>query len=268
MHAVTNSENIPRHIAIIMDGNGRWAQARGLKRTEGHSKGAESVRAAVRACRAEGVQYLTLYAFSVANWNRPRSEVRALMQLLAHFAEQEKQELRDQGIRLAVVGDVDELPTGPRRAIEDAMAYTAGGRDMVLSLALSYGGRRDVVSAARALAIKVKTGVLLPEEIDEARLAAEMSTHELPDVDLLIRTGGESRVSDFLLVESAYAELLFLPKMWPDFGQDDVRHAVRYYAGRERRFGLISAQVSPPRDSTPSEGQGFDPHDSVVVAAQ
>jgi undecaprenyl diphosphate synthase len=186
-------------------------------------------------------------------------EVRALMQLLAHFAERERAELKERGIRLNVIGDVNELPTLARRAIEEAMAYTADCNDMVLSLALSYGGRSDIVSAARALAIKVKSGLLLAEEIDEERFEAEMSTHTLPPVDLLIRTGGESRVSDFLLFESAYAELLFLPVMWPEFGEDHLRQALRAYGGRERRFGLTSAQVKA------SNGRSFDPLDNTLL---
>jgi undecaprenyl diphosphate synthase len=248
---------VPRHIAIIMDGNGRWAQARGLARTEGHARGADAVRSTVRSCRSGGVQYLTLYAFSVANWNRPEAEVKALMHLLAHFAEGEKFELKERGIRLNVVGDVAELPTTARRAIESAMEFTKECNDMVLSLALSYGGRSDIVSAARALAIKVRSGLLLPEEIDEQRLQSEMSTHSLPSVDLLIRTGGESRVSDFLLYESAYAELLFLPLMWPEFGDEQVRQALSYFAGRERRFGLTTGQVQS------ANGRSFDPMDTT-----
>jgi undecaprenyl diphosphate synthase len=248
---------LPRHIAIIMDGNGRWAQARGLARTEGHAKGAESVRAAVRACRSAGVEYLTLYAFSVANWKRPTTEVKALMHLLAHFAEREKIELAERGIRLNVVGDITELPTTARRAIEDAIAFTADGEEMVLSLALSYGGRNDIVNAARTLATRVQAGLLLPEEIDEQRLQSELTTSSLPSVDLLIRTGGESRVSDFLLFESAYAELLFLPIMWPEFGQHEITQALHTYANRERRFGLTSGQVQS------DNGRSFDPLDST-----
>lgn len=258
-------ESKPKHIAIIMDGNGRWAEARGLPRTEGHTQGAESVREAVRTCRARGVGYLTLYAFSVANWDRPRSEVRALMQLLAHFAEREKYELREKGIRLNVIGEIEELPTQARKAIENAMEFTGGSSDMVLSLALSYGGRNDIVSAARALAIKVKAGLLLPEEIDEKRLSSEMTTHALPAVDLLIRTGGESRVSDFLLFESAYAELLFMPVMWPEFREKHLDQALAYYANRERRFGLTSSQVQAqglPASALQGQGRSFDPLDS------
>jgi len=251
---------IPKHVAIIMDGNGRWAQARGLARTEGHARGADSVRETVRECRSLGVKNLTLYAFSVANWDRPQAEVRALMQLLAHFAEQEKAELKERGIRLNVIGDLDDIPNGARKAIDDAMACTADCHEMVLSLALSYGGRHDIVSAARSLAIKVKAGLLLPEEIDEQRFQTEMTTHSLPSVDLLIRTGGESRVSDFLLFESAYAELLFLPIMWPEFRRRHMREAVQIFSSRERRFGLTSSQVNG------DGGHSFDPHDSVNAA--
>jgi undecaprenyl diphosphate synthase len=256
-----DAPRIPEHVAIIMDGNGRWAQAQGLARTDGHAKGADSVRETVRACRKAGVRYLTLYAFSVANWRRPAGEVRALMHLLAHFAEREKVELKERGIRLNVVGDLADLPSAARQAIESAMEYTASGQDMVLSLALSYGGRQDIVTAARALAIKVKAGLLLPEEIDEERLHQEMSTFALPAVDLLIRTGGESRVSDFLLFESAYAELVFLPTMWPEFDEAHLQKALDVYANRERRFGLTSNQVRA------SNGRSFDPLDSTQPVA-
>lgn len=255
--APSQERRTPKHIAIIMDGNGRWAEARGLARAEGHARGADAVRATVRASRRLNVQHLTLYAFSVANWNRPAGEVAALMQLLAHFAEREKYELKERGIRLNVVGEIDELPISARHAIESAMAYTAEGRDMTLNLALSYGGRADIVTAARALAIKVRAGLLLPEEIDEQRFAQEMTTQALPPVDLLIRTGGESRLSDFLLFESAYAELLFLPIMWPEFGEPHIEEALRQFARRERRFGLTSAQLVADR------GQSFDPLDST-----
>lgn len=261
--ASTQERRIPKHIAIIMDGNGRWAEARGLARPEGHARGADAVRATVRACRRRHVQHLTLYAFSVANWNRPAGEVAALMQLLAHFAEREKYELEERGIRLNVVGDMDELPITARRAIESAMAYTADGRDMTLNLALSYGSRADIVTAARALAIKVRAGLLLPEEIDEQRFAREMTTQALPPVDLLIRTGGESRLSDFLLFESAYAELLFLPIMWPEFGEQHIEAALQEFTQRERRFGLTSAQVNSSSD----RGQSFDPLDSTRAPA-
>jgi undecaprenyl diphosphate synthase len=200
---VTDGKTVPEHVAIIMDGNGRWAQSRGLHRSEGHAEGARAVREAVRTSREAGVRYLTLYAFSVANWARPRPEVEVLMRLLQDFAEKERQELREKGIRLDVVGDLEELPVVARRAVEEARAYTADCNDMTLSLALSYGGRRDIADAARSIAVRARAGLILPEDIDEDFFHRQMSTHSLPDVDLLIRTGGESRVSDFLLLEAA-----------------------------------------------------------------
>jgi undecaprenyl diphosphate synthase len=252
---------IPRHVAIIMDGNGRWAQARGLSRSEGHAEGARAVREAVRCCRAQGVQFLTLYAFSVANWGRPRPEVQALMRLLIEFTGREKKELRDQDIRLNVIGDLDDLPVETRRAVEEAMSHTADCDTMTLSLALSYGGRHDIASAARALAVRAKAGLLLPEEIDEEVLRREMSTHKLPDVDLLIRTGGEARVSDFLLFESAYAELLFVQQMWPDFKEEHLLGALTHFATRERRFGLTNEQRNN------GTHRSFDPLDATEPRA-
>ncbi len=254
---------IPRHVAIIMDGNGRWAQANGLSRVEGHAEGARAVREAVRTCRKEGVEFLTLYAFSVANWGRPRNEVKALMNLLLDFAEREKQELRDQDVKLQVIGEMEELPISTRHAVESATHYTAGCTGMTLSLALSYGGRADILNAARAIAVRASTGSLLPEEIDEAMFQRHMSTHTLPAVDLLIRTGGERRVSDFLLFESAYAELYFLPIMWPDFNAKALRDAFAFFSGRERRFGLTGEQVHAAASPLPiKNGHGFDPLDS------
>jgi undecaprenyl diphosphate synthase len=263
MQSTQASRQIPRHVAIIMDGNGRWAQANGLSRVEGHAEGARAVREAVRTCRKEGVQFLTLYAFSVANWGRPRTEVRALMNLLLDFAEREKQELRDQDVKLEVIGDIEELPITTRHAVESATSYTAGCTGMTLSLALSYGGRADIVSAARAIAIRAATGNLLPEEITEETFQRAMSTHALPPVDLLIRTGGERRVSDFLLFESAYAELYFLPIMWPDFNANALREAFAFFSSRERRFGLTGEQIQAASSPLPiKSGHGFDPHDS------
>jgi len=258
-----SSRAVPCHVAIIMDGNGRWAQANGLSRVEGHAEGARAVREAVRTCRKEGVEFLTLYAFSVANWGRPRTEVRALMNLLLDFAEREKQELRDQDVKLQVIGDIDELPITTRHAVESAIDYTAGCTGMTLSLALSYGGRADIVSAARSIAMRARTGTLLPEEITEETFQSAMSTRALPSVDLLIRTGGERRVSDFLLFESAYAELYFLPIMWPDFNAKALRDAFAFFAGRERRFGLTGEQVHAATTvPITKNAHGFDPLDS------
>jgi undecaprenyl diphosphate synthase len=233
----------PRHVAIIMDGNGRWAQANGLSRLEGHAEGARAVREAVRTCRKEGVEFLTLYAFSVANWGRPRTEVKALMNLLLDFAEREKQELCDQDVRLQVIGDLDELPISTRGAVHSAIDYTSHCTGMTLSLALSYGGRADIVNAARALALQVKTGQLLPEEVTEEAFQKNLSTHTLPAVDLLIRTGGERRVSDFLLFESAYAELFFTETFWPEFSEATLDEAIAAFGRRQRRFGRTGGQV-------------------------
>ena len=254
-------KQIPRHVAIIMDGNGRWAEANGLSRSEGHAEGARAVREAVRTCREDGVEFLTLYAFSVANWGRPRAEVRALMNLLLDFAEREKHELFERDVRLNVIGDSDELPIATRHALERAMSHTAGCRGMTLSLALSYGGRADIVTAARNIAARARAGTLLPEEVTEELLHKEMSTHALPPVDLLIRTGGEFRVSDFLLFEAAYAELCFLPIMWPDFDAQALRDAFEFFRGRERRFGLTSHQAQAITGVF-KRGHTFDPLDA------
>jgi undecaprenyl diphosphate synthase len=255
-----NGRTIPRHVAVIMDGNGRWAKARGLDRSEGHIEGARAVRDVVETAARVGVKYLTLYAFSVANWKRPPLEVEALMRLLVDFAKRERAELRQLGIRVNVIGSLEDLPTFARHAVADLIQYTADGDQMTLSLALSYGGRQDIVDAARSLAVRARAGLVLPEDIDEEFFHRQMTTHTLPDVDLLIRTGGETRVSDFLLFESAYAELVFLPIMWPDFRPQTLLDAIAVYAQKERRFGLTSDQL---RDVAPPS-QGFDPYDRAV----
>lgn len=244
-----NEAQLPGHVAVIMDGNGRWAERRGLSRSEGHDAGAQAAREAVRACHDSGIRFLTLYAFSVGNWARPQAEIDALMQLVLRFAVDERENLRERGIRVKVVGDLDELPTPTRRAVEDLVAYTADGTSMTLSVALSYGGRRDIVDAARALAIRARAGLVLPEEIDEEFFHREMTTGDLPDVDLVIRTGGDSRLSDFLLFESAYAELLALPMMWPDVTPDVFCDAFAAYARRERRFGRTVAPAARGTDA-------------------
>lgn len=240
----TGQGKLPRHIAIIMDGNGRWAKARGKQRIAGHSEGAKAVRHVVETASRIGIEYLTLYAFSANNWARPTLEVEALMSLMVDFARNERAELRQNGIRVKVIGEVHRLPPRTQNAIQDLIKATADGTRMTLTLALSYGGRQDVLNATKALAGLVKQGQLDPNEIDEATIRRAMTTRELPDVDLLIRTGGESRISDFLLLEAAYAELLFLPIMWPEFRPDTLHDAVDRFMGRERRFGLISEQLS------------------------
>jgi undecaprenyl diphosphate synthase len=234
---------LPRHVAIIMDGNGRWAKARGKQRIAGHREGATAVRHVVETASRIGIEYLTLYAFSTNNWARPTLEVEALMGLMVDFARSERAELRQNGIRVKVIGDVRRLPPRTRTAIDELMLATKDGSRMTLTLALSYGARQDVINATKTIAELVKQGQLDPSTIDEATIRRAMTTRELPDVDLLIRTGGESRVSDFLLIESAYAELLFLPIMWPEFRPDTLHEAVDRFMGRERRFGLISEQL-------------------------
>ncbi len=232
-----------------MDGNGRWARTRGQVRWEGHSAGAKSVRLAVESAVELGLQYLTLYAFSVNNWQRPRLEVEALMRLLTHFAKKEQAELIRQNVRVKVVGHLRDLPRGPRNAVEHLMKATAHCTGLTLSLALSYGGRDDVVQAVQRISERARAGELDPSEITGDLLRAEMSTSFLPDVDLLIRTGGQSRVSDFLLLECAYAELHFVDVMWPEFRRQHLLDAVDQFRGIERRFGLTSQQLAEKKVS-------------------
>jgi undecaprenyl diphosphate synthase len=240
---------IPRHVAIIMDGNGRWAKHRGLERSSGHDEGARAVREVVRACRERGVRYLTLYAFSLANWSRPKLEVEALMKLLVRFAEREAAELKEKIINVNVIGDLDELPTTTRLAVEGLIEFTnqlpEGKTEpaMTLSLALSYSGRRDIVDAMRSIAARARAGLLLPEDIELGTFRSHFTTRHLPDVDLMIRTGGEQRLSDFLLAESAYAELYFTDVLWPDFTADNLLDAFAVFSGRERRFGRTGEQL-------------------------
>jgi len=244
---------LPRHVAIIMDGNGRWAKNRGMERASGHDEGARAVREVVRSSRERGVKYLTLYAFSQANWSRPKLEVESLMRLLIRFAEREAAELKEKTIAVKVIGDLDDLPTMTRRAVEALMEFTSDfppgvtEPEMTLSLALSYSGKKDAVDAMRAVAARARAGLLLPEDIDASTLRDHFSTHALPDVDLMIRTGGEQRLSDFLLLESAYAELYFTDVLWPDFTAADLSDAFEVFAGRERRFGRTGDQVKLAR---------------------
>jgi len=232
----------PPHVAIIMDGNGRWAAARGLPRTHGHREGAQAVRRVVRAARELGLPALTLYAFSAQNWQRPRPEVDHLMRLLRRFALDEAPELLARDIRLVVIGESRRLPLFARGPLAALQAASAHNRGMTLCLALSYGGREALAAAARALVGEAAAGRLRPEQVDVAAVAARLATSRLPPVDLLIRTSGEQRLSNFLLWESAYAELVFTPTLWPDFGVADLEHALAFFAGRERRFGRVPAQ--------------------------
>lgn len=226
-----------------MDGNGRWAQKRGLPRVEGHREGAKSVRAVVRAAREVGLRALTLYAFSSQNWQRPPEEVATLMQLLRDYLIEERPEIMDNGIRLVAIGDVDRLPAFVREPLDDLMRDSAANRGMTLCLALSYGGREAILSATRALCDLVERGALAADEIDEERFSSVLQTSGLPPLDLMVRTSGEERLSNFLLWESAYAELYFTEKLWPEFGRTELIEALRAFGSRERRFGRTREQI-------------------------
>ena len=237
-------ERLPRHIAIIMDGNGRWAESRGLERVRGHEEGAVSVREIVRACREKGVEAVTLYSFSTENWRRPPGEVTALMALLERYVLQERRELLDNGIRLQAIGQVDRLPSYVRLPLRALCRETARNDRMVLSLALSYGSRAEIVSAVQAIARDVKRGRVRPEDIDEKLISSRLDTSGLPDPDLLIRTSGELRVSNFLLWQIAYAEIYVTDVLWPDFRRPQLDDALASFASRERRFGRTGAQLT------------------------
>ncbi len=231
---------LPQHVALIMDGNGRWAGARGLPRTAGHQAGALAAERLIRflGARVE-VPYVTLFAFSSENWTRPQEEVTYLMGLLGGFLRARRQEFAEAGIRLRVIGELGRVPPLVRRDVEAAMAATAQNERLHLTMALSYGGRQDIVSAARRMADDVAAGRLRPDEIDERALAARLETAGTPDPDLIIRTSGEERLSNFLLWQSAYAELYFTSTLWPDFTPAEFLRAVAEYQGRERRFGSV-----------------------------
>ena len=231
--------DIPRHIAVIMDGNGRWAKERGLPRREGHRAGAESVREVTDACIELGVEYLTVYAFSSENWNRPESEVKALMELLDRFLAEKAKDLKKQNIRLTAIGQLDRLPAKTRKLLDKIIAQTAGHTAMTLVLALSYGGREEIVAAARSLAMDAAAGRIEPSQINCTMFASHLQTAGIPDPDLLIRTSGEMRVSNFLLWQISYAEIVIVKKFWPDFRRNDLIDAVREYQRRHRRFGAL-----------------------------
>ncbi|MBX6350977.1 MAG: isoprenyl transferase [Clostridia bacterium] len=231
---------LPRHVAIIMDGNGRWAERRNLPRSEGHRAGTEAVRRVIRASAPIGLSALTLYAFSTENWKRPSQEVESLWRLVPEVFERDLPEIREAGVRVRVVGDRGGLPEEVRTAVARAEAETAANTGMVVTFAINYGGRDEIVRAARRLAIEAKAGAIDPTAIDEAALAARLDTAGLPELDLLVRTGGEMRVSNFLLWELAYAEFVSVPVLWPDFTADDLYRALAEYQRRDRRFGGVA----------------------------
>lgn len=231
------TKSIPRHIAIIMDGNGRWAKERGLPRREGHRAGAESVRECVEACKQLGVEYLTLYAFSSENWNRPPAEITALMALLERFLEQKAGEMMKQNVRLTAIGHLERLPAKTRAKLKSAIDRTAGNTSLTLVLALSYGSREEITEAVRSIACDAAAGTLDPADITKDLFAARLYTADIPDPDLLIRTSGEMRLSNFLLWQISYSEIVIYKKFWPDFGQSDLFEAADEYSRRHRRFG-------------------------------
>ena len=237
---LSRDPTLPQHVAIIMDGNGRWANARGMPRTLGHRQGAEAVRRCITGAMELGIPYLTLYGFSSENWRRPMSEVEDLMGLLRRYLQSELAELHKNGIRLRVIGDRARLPGDITRLIDDAEARTEHNDRLTLVMALSYGSRQEITEAARKLAEAVHAGTLLPSEINESLFAEGLLTTDIPDPDLLIRTSGEQRLSNFLLWQSAYSELIFVDKLWPDFDKGDLLAAVEEYRRRDRRYGAAA----------------------------
>lgn len=256
---------VPAHVAIIMDGNGRWAKRRGLPRIEGHRRGAESVRAVLDGARALGVRYLTLYAFSVENWRRPEDEVGGLMELLETFLRREQASLVKNQVRLRAIGRIEALPPRARTALEEAIAATAHFTEHTLVLALNYGARTEVLDAAKAFAAAVAAGAARIEDADTWEgFARHLYTADLPDPDLVIRTSGESRLSNFLLVQAAYAEFVFTPVLWPDFGRAEFEACVNDYRRRERRYGLTGEQVSKPGPGSAGARPAAEPAPAVI----
>ncbi len=237
MMADLKEEKLPTHVAIIMDGNGRWAKQHGLRRVKGHEKGADSVREVVKVTRELGIPWLTLYAFSEENWKRPEYEINTLMKLLEQFLKKELHEMCDKGIRLRCIGRIYKLPASTRRMLDKAIQQTSNNRDMTLTLALSYGGRQEILDTVKRVVRLVETGKCRSEEIDENLFCQNLYLPDLPDPDLLIRTSGEYRISNFLLWQSAYTEFYFTPTLWPDFGREEYLAAIAEFQKRERRFG-------------------------------
>lgn len=234
---------LPGHIAIIMDGNGRWAKKNSLPRVEGHRQGVKAVDRIVTLCRNLNIEALTLYAFSDENWNRPHIEISALMNILDFYLKKELSRMQKENIRFNTIGQTDDLPKGIQKIIHNAQEVTEKNDGMVLTLALSYGGRQEILDAAKKIAENVKAGYLQVEDIDSPLFASYLSSHPLPDPDLLIRTSGELRVSNFLLYQIAYTELHYTPVLWPDFSEKDLLEAIIDFQKRERRFGLIQEQI-------------------------
>ena len=237
---MSEKRSIPKHVAIIMDGNGRWATQRGLERQEGHIAGAEAVSAVVRAAAKAGVDYITLYTFSTENWGRPEAEINAIMELFCHMVASRAEELAEQGVRVKIMGERSRFSEKVLSKIDDIEQTTAEGKRLTLILAFNYSSRREMLLATQAIARRVAAGEIEVEDIDEAMFSASLMTADIPDPDLIIRTSGEYRLSNFLLWQASYSELYFPEVLWPDFGEEDFNRALEMYAGRERRYGLVT----------------------------
>ena len=237
---MSEKRSIPKHVAIIMDGNGRWATQRGLERQEGHIAGAEAVSAAVRAAAKAGVDYVTLYTFSTENWGRPEAEINAIMELFCHMVASRAEELAEQGVRVKIMGERSRFSEKVLSKIDQIEDTTAGGKRLTLILAFNYSSRREMLLATQAIARRVAAGEIEVKDIDEAMFSASLMTADIPDPDLIIRTSGEYRLSNFLLWQASYSELYFPEVLWPDFGEEDFNRALEMYAGRERRYGLVT----------------------------
>lgn len=236
-----DAANLPAHVAIIMDGNGRWAKKRLLNRIKGHEQGTEAVRSIVRTCRELGISILTLYAFSTENWQRPKTEVAALMNLLKRFLESELEEMMNKDIRLNAIGEIERLPEDVRQMLQKTMKSTENNNSMLLNLALSYGGRAEIVRMVREISKKAKNGEIDPDSITSSIVSDHLYTRGMQDPDLLIRTSGEIRISNFLLWQVAYSEIFVTDTLWPDFGKDEFVRILKGYQQRERRFGKVEA---------------------------
>lgn len=256
-----SSGEIPVHIAVIMDGNGRWAKKRGLPRVAGHKMGVDSVRDTVEACAQLGVKYLTLYTFSTENWNRPHEEVSTLMRLLVRSLKDETDELHENDIRLTTIGDITTLPGEVQRQLKDAIEKTRNNKRMTLNLALSYSGRWELLKAVKSIVQEAREGKITPEDINETCIAGFLTTKDIPDPDLLIRTSGEFRVSNFLLWQIAYTEFYISEAYWPDFRRKHLYEAIKVFQKRERRFGLVSEQIK--KNKKGSKNVSDLPHKTV-----
>ena len=239
-----DKNNLPDHVAIIMDGNGRWAKQNGKERTFGHKNALKAVRSSVETCRELGIKYLTLYAFSTENWNRPKLEVTFLMKLLSSTIKAEIKELHQNNVRFNIIGDLSRLPSSARKDLEKAIELTKENTGTVLTLALSYGSKEEILGAIKNIANQYKEGTINEADINEELVNQNLYTHNMPMVDLMIRTSGETRISNFLLWQIAYAELYFTPVLWPDFNHETFYEAILSYQGRERRYGKISEQLT------------------------